>query len=224
MYFLYQYKYLVLIWNCTDPSSGVDQSQHLVGPIRGTMGWEGRRPGLGHWPDPGRWSASGVDWPRELTGLGRWLGSDQEVLTVGWCHPPIPTGRSDHGGGGQVGGGTVGAWRPRASVPQKSNNRRGRWLQSHTPSTNRERPDLRSTYAWGMGTRQYAPPLKNHWDRYDPGEDHVPGGNLHTWYVRRAEILLRRVTRSWGAWVGTQVVTPRARCTSRRGTYTLGFP
>ena len=29
-----------------------------------------------------------------------------------WCHPPIPTGRNDRGGGG-----TVGAWRPRASAP-----------------------------------------------------------------------------------------------------------
>ena len=32
--------------------------------------------------------------------------------------PPIPTGRNDRGGGGTVGGDAVGAWRPRASVPQ----------------------------------------------------------------------------------------------------------
>jgi len=32
--------------------------------------------------------------------------------------PPIPTDRNDRGGGGTVGGSTVEAWRPCASVPQ----------------------------------------------------------------------------------------------------------
>jgi len=41
--------------------------------------------------------------------------------------------------------------------------------------------------------------MENHWDRYDPGEGHVPGGNLHAWYERKAEILPGQVTRGWGA-------------------------
>jgi len=145
--------------HCTDLSSGVDQSQHLVGPIRGVMRWE-------------EGSASGVDWPRALTGLKRRLGSDQEVLASEWCHLPIPTGMNDRGGGSTIGGGTVGggtvggdtvgAWRPRASVSQRVNTRRERWFSSHIPSTSRERPNSRSICAWGVGTRQYTPPLESH--------------------------------------------------------------
>ena len=43
-----------------------------------------------------------------------------------------------------------------------------RWFLSHTPVTNRERPNSRGIRAWGVRTRQDTPPLKNHWDRDDP--------------------------------------------------------
>jgi len=138
---------------CTGPSSGVDRPQVLTG-LR-------------------RWQASGVNWPRVLTGLGRWLGSDQEVLVSEWYHPPIPTGRNDRGGGDIVGGGTVRGMEASGLSTPKSDNRRERWFQSHTPSTCRERPNSRRICAWGVGTQQYAPPLENHWDWDDPWEGHV---------------------------------------------------
>jgi len=36
----------------------------------------------------------------------------ENLLWPRWCHPPIPTGRNDRGGGDIEGGGTVEAWRP----------------------------------------------------------------------------------------------------------------
>jgi len=141
------------------------------------------RPVLGRWPKlthngthQGRNEVRKGGW----SGLRRWLASDQEVLISEWCHPPIPMGRNDRGGGGTVWGGTVGAWRPRAGLGTlKSNNRRERWFPSHTPSSSREIPNSRCICAWDMRSRQYAPPLENHWDRDDPWEGHVPGGNLN---------------------------------------------
>jgi len=59
----------------------------------------------------------------------------------------IPTGRSDHGGGGTVGGGTVGAWRPRASVPQTVIIDKEMWFSSHTSSTRRKKPNSRGIHA-----------------------------------------------------------------------------
>ena len=41
------------------------------------------------------------------------------MLVAGWCHPSIPTGRSDRGGGDTVGGDMVGVWRLQASVPRR---------------------------------------------------------------------------------------------------------
>jgi len=45
----------------------------------------------------------------------------KSVLWPRWCRHPIPTSRSDRGGGGREGGSTLGACRPRASVCQKVN-------------------------------------------------------------------------------------------------------
>jgi len=75
---------------CTGPSSGVDQSLH-----------SGTHQGCYE-------VSKGVDRPRVFLGFGT-----RNVFVPEGCPPTIPTGRSDRGGGGTVGGGTVGAWRPR---------------------------------------------------------------------------------------------------------------
>ena len=43
----------------------------------------------------------------------------ENVLWPRWCHPPIPTDSNDRGGGDIDEGGTVEAWRRRASVCQE---------------------------------------------------------------------------------------------------------
>jgi len=53
---------------------------------------------------------------------------------------PDPMGSDNCGGGGTVGGGPTGAWRPRASASQTTIINKDRWLSGHIPSTRRERP------------------------------------------------------------------------------------
>jgi len=67
----------------------------------------------------------------------------ESVRWARWCHPPIPTGREDRGGG---------------------NITRG--LSTHA---------LVKYPCMGCRTWRSTPPLENRWDRYDPGEGHVPG-------------------------------------------------
>jgi len=59
----------------------------------------------------------------------------------GRCSLLIPMGRDNRGGGGTIGGDTVGAWRPRGSAPQTVIIDKEMWFSSHTPSTRRERPN-----------------------------------------------------------------------------------
>jgi len=53
---------------------------------------------------------------------------------------PDPMGSDNRGGGGTIGGGPVGAWRPRASASQIAIKDKDRWLLGHTPNTRREKP------------------------------------------------------------------------------------
>ena len=57
------------------------------------------------------WASTGLG-VTHLEGVTR---CPKSVLWPRWGHPPIPTSRSDRGGGDRKGGGAVGAWRPRAS-------------------------------------------------------------------------------------------------------------
>ena len=42
-------------------------------------------------------------------------------------------GSDNRGGGGTIGDGPVGAWRPRASAPQTVIEYKDRWFSGHTP-------------------------------------------------------------------------------------------
>jgi len=78
---------------------------------------------------------SGVDRPRVSFGF-----NTRNVLMPEGRPLMIPTGRSDCGGGDTVGG-TVGAWRPRAPVPQTVIIDKERWFSSHTSNTRRKKPN-----------------------------------------------------------------------------------
>jgi len=83
---------------------------------------------------------SGVDRSRALTGLRCRPGSAPGMRLSQRGSSPDPMGSDNCGGGGTVGGGPTGAWRPRASASQTTIINKDRWLSGHIPSTRRERP------------------------------------------------------------------------------------
>jgi len=79
-----------------------------------------------------RSTTSGVDRPRASPRLTI-IKALRKFGRLGRCPLLIPTGRDNRGGGDTIGGGTIGAWRPRASVPRTVIIVEERWLSSHTP-------------------------------------------------------------------------------------------
>ena len=82
---------------CTDPSSSVDQSQTYDGTHQGAPR---RKVSVDRLGRRQVWASTGLS-ASHLKGVTR---CSKSVLWPRWCHPPIPTGREDCGGGGMVRG------------------------------------------------------------------------------------------------------------------------
>jgi len=82
---------------CTDLSSGVDQSQTYDGTHQGAPR---RKVSVDRLGCRQLWASTGLG-VAHLKGVTRY---PESVRCARWCHPAIPTGRKDRGGGGTVRG------------------------------------------------------------------------------------------------------------------------